>query len=206
MKWPKKRFGKDPRQLTVEERAIALGGLADRYGIAPEHIVNLYYHFAIHTGLSKKWLRDHYFEGIPVKIQDMTPSVIRRAEEIRISYWSEKCEELNQKAGRDMWFFVKEGRDYGMTNRRPVQYDSWDYPKDREYPNTLFGYHVNKVIRWMGADCWTFDEVRSAMRTFGIAITFDEIEDLLEQGRKGIKVKIDLMDEEEIEELYSAKK
>lgn len=202
----KRRLGVEPRELSPQEKAICLMNLAAYHGVAPQHIVDLYYHYVIVHKMDKKYIHDNFFGNLPITIKDLTPSIVRMAFDSQIVYWQKKVDTLNEKAGIDTWFVTHEGRDFGMTNRKPAQYFSWVYPKDKEYPNTLFGRHLNKVLRWMGADAWTFDETMASMRFYGISIPYALVKEQLAKGMRGEKVDHNLLEADDIEDLYSSKR
>jgi len=158
------------------------------------------------TKVRQEWIKKDFFGTLPIRIEDLTPSVVRMAHEAKIQYWRDKVKDLNEKAGIDKWFVVEEGRDFGMTNRKPAQYSDWSYPKDKEYPNTLFGFNVKKVLRFMGADAWTFDEALTALQRLGMAVSYEVIKEQLENGMKGIKTDPNLLEPDDVEELYIAKR
>lgn len=50
---------------------------------------------------------------------------------------------------------------------------------------TIFGFPMTAVIRWMGVDCWNYDQARTALSFLKIKIADTTIHAQLRAGRKG---------------------
>ncbi len=51
--------------------------------------------------------------------------------------------------------------------------------------DTLFGYPVTSVIRWMGKDCWGWDEAKTALSMLKVRVADATIHAQLRAGKKG---------------------
>ncbi len=61
-------------------------------------------------------------------------------------------------------------------------------PTDDVVPDDLWGNAKTSVIRWMGSEGWSIDEVAAFMQNRGIVVSRSTISTALNKGKKGIKL------------------
>lgn len=125
-----------------------------------------------------------------LKPDKITPLIIHQANAI-----------FNEHSAWLAKFEVDWNRRYGYSE----EFVKEDKPESRSR-TSLYGYPITAVIRWMGTDCWDFEEARAAFKALNIPVADATIRAQLRAGERGERGNPAPINSLQAKELYNAAK
>lgn len=184
------------KALTHQEMVVELERLAEENGMRAKDLLEFPYKF----------------KGSKLKPELITPALCVEAEHYHVEKWEESIRKWNAE-GKQVWVWdghPEFSREKLLGINQTIQEELPAHESDRAPAPTvkgarqsLFGFPVTHVLRWMGKDDWTMQEATVAMQRLGMDVAKATISAQLLAGRKGQRGEPANLTQDQIKQLYS---